>query len=110
MTESVTLRIFIMFLCVNMALVFAGFSINDPKSNVMEASYDSGEIADSSGVSGYMEMAKPLIDLICGGGIIGLLNDAGMPAEIQLLVGLPFTIMGVILLLSLVKSLIPLLK
>lgn len=110
MTESVTLRIFIIFLCVNMALVFAGFSIDDPKADVMDAEYDSSGVADSSGISGFMTMVQPLIDLICGGGIMGLLVAAGMPTELQLLVGLPFSIMGVILLLSLVKSLIPLLR
>jgi len=110
MTESVTLRIYIMFMCVNMALVFAGFSIDSPASDIMGASYDSGEVADSGGISGFISMITPLIDFFFGGGITGLLVAGGMPYEIRLLVGAPFFALGIILLASLVKSLIPLLK
>lgn len=116
MTESVTLRIYIMFMCINMVLVFAGFSIDSPASDIMGATYESGEVADSGGIlasggfSGFITMILPLIDFFFGGGITGLLVAGGLPYEIRMLVGAPFFAMGVILLASLVKSLIPLVK
>lgn len=110
MTESVTLRIYIMFMCVNMVLVFAGFTVETPSSDIMGATYETGEVADSGGISGFISMVTPLIDFFLGGGIAGLLIAGGLPYEIRLLVGAPFFALGVILLASLVKALIPLVR
>ena len=106
MTESVTLRIYIIFMCINLALTFAGFSTDMELS----ATYEAGDMADSSEREGFMAMAKPLIDFIKGDGIAGLLVAGGMPYELRMLVGLPFYAMGVLLLLSLIKAVVPFLR
>ncbi len=106
MTESVTLRIYIIFMCINLSLIFAGFSTDIEAS----ATYSSGDMADGSEKEGFISMAKPLIDFIRGDGIAGLLVAGGLPYELRMLVGLPFYAMGVLLLLSLIKAVTPFMR
>lgn len=103
MSET-AIKIYIMFLSVNIVLMLAGFSIATPASNVLSNTYSTGGVSDSSGMAGFMKMIGGLIDFFMLGGIGGLLIAAGMPSEIQYLVGAPFFVLGVLALAPLLTA------
>lgn len=90
------IRIYILFLCINIVLVLAGFSIDTPASNILGNSYSTGDVSDATGWSGFLKMINGLMNFIFGGGIVGLLVAAGMPYEVQLIVGAPLFVLGVL--------------
>lgn len=84
--------------------MLSGFSINSPVSDIINADYGTGDVSDSSGFAGYLTMLNAIIDFFFMGGVIGLLASAGMPWEIQLLVGAPLTIIAIVMLAPLLKA------
>ena len=92
MAETAT-RIYIIFLCINLALTLGGATVSDD-ANIAEASYDSnGTIASGSdiggSISGILAFLTTVISFLLGGGIAAMLISAGMPEEIQLVIGVP---------------------
>ena len=92
MAETAT-RIYIIFLCMNLALTMGGATVVGD-ANIADASYNStGGIASSSdiggSISGILAFLTTVISFLLGGGIAAMLISAGMPEEIQLIIGVP---------------------
>ena len=101
---SVLVRVFVIFLMINIGLSLSGFSISNSNSDIMNASYSGSSISDVSGLAGLLSIIGPLISFITGDGIMGLLSSAGMPVSLQLLIGLPFSIMSLYLLATVISG------
>ena len=101
---SVLVRVFVIFLMINIGLSLSGFSISNSNSDIMNATYSGSSISDVSGLAGLLSIISPLISFITGDGIMGLLSSAGMPVSLQLLIGLPFSIMSLYLLATVISG------
>jgi hypothetical protein len=102
--SDTAIRIYILFLSINAVLFLGGFSISNPVSDLINAKYTQGDATDSTGWTSFMKMTSSLIQFFTGAGIVGLLTSAGMPAEIQLIIGAPFLALGVLALAPLITA------
>jgi len=108
MSEAHT-RVYIIFLCINIVLMLGGFSVAG-SSNIAQKGYSISSTSDSTGQQGLLTFLITLVDFFVGGGIIGMLTSAGIPTEIQWIIGVPFAVLSLIILASLITSGLTLLR
>ena len=117
MSSIVVFRILIIFMSINAMLAIGGYSVDttvdgQQHSNLTAASYTS--TTDTSSpldmIWDWLSMIVPVIDFFFGGGVIGVLRSAGMPAGIQMLVGVPIAALGYYLVIPAIKGLAGLFK
>ncbi len=107
-------RLFLYFLGVNIVLMLAGFQVNvggdlvgktqDEGFSMNESSIDTGESVFEAPSTSFIGLIDMVISFFFGGGIIGLLVSAGMPWELQMIIGIPYFIIGVLAVASLLKG------
>lgn len=109
MAETAT-RIYIIFLCVNLALTLGGATVDSDADIADQAYHTNGTIAGSSGIggsiSGILSFLETVISFLLGGGIAAMLISAGMPEEIQLLIGVPMLALAYLALAPLISRFI----
>lgn len=88
-------KIYLIFLCVNIVLMLGGFNIAS-NANILGHTYGLGGASDGTGAAGFIYLLQNLISFFLGGGITGLLVSAGMPIEIQYIVGAPMFVLAVL--------------
>jgi len=57
-------------------------------------------------ISSSIGMALLLVNMVLGGGIIALLTSAGMPIEVQYIIGIPMLILTIFAVMPLIGKLI----
>ncbi len=107
-------RLMLYFLGINMVLVLAGFEVGPAGDllgnvqtegfNVSDSGVDTGESVFASPTSSFIGMISLVWNFLLGGGISAVLVSAGLPWQIQWVVGIPFFVVGVLSVASLLKG------
>lgn len=106
--SDASVKLYIMFLCINLVLMLDGFAsgtYNDGSTlDLVNSSYNQGGLSGSDDVGGLLDSIGPIKDFFLGGGIYGMLVAAGLPRQIQYVIGAPMAALGFFALLPILKS------
>lgn len=94
--EDTLAKIVVFLACINIFLVISGFSVGTDMTSYI----------GNQDVYSAIGTAMLLVNLVLGGGIIALLTSAGLPIEVQYIIGVPMLIMTIFAVLPLIGRLI----
>lgn len=107
-------RLVLYMVGINLVLILAGFQV-DAVGNIVSktqtegfstgnVSADTGESMFEAPSTSFLGLINLVTNFLIGGGIISLLVNAGMPYELQLIIGVPYFIVGILAVASLLKG------
>lgn len=99
--EDTLAKIVVFLACINIFLVLGGFGVS---TNTVDLT-DNSTIGNQN-VYSSIGTALMLVNLVLGGGIVGLLVSAGLPIEVQWIIGVPMLILTIFAVLPLIGRLI----
>jgi len=100
MTESWA-KMYVVFLCINIALMLGGQTITG-SADLANKTYGADNSSKAAGDSNIVTMVwsyiyddlAPVAGFLLGAGIINMLQQAGMPSEIQWIIGTPLAVLA----------------